>query len=139
MQQETTRVAAYGLLTKGAAILLCRISPAVEGFAGHWTLPGGGLDFGEDPQDAVVREVAEETGLEVVVKQLAGIDSRHIQQDNRDFHAIRIIYHVAYVTGELTYEQNGTTDRCEWVAKDDLNGLVLVDLAKVGLEMAFAV
>ena len=42
---------------------------------GHWTLPGGGIDFGEDPEDAVVREFIEETGLTVKVRKLAGIDS----------------------------------------------------------------
>jgi len=38
-----------------------------------WNLPGGGVESGEMPDEAVVREVVEETGLEVVVERLVGI------------------------------------------------------------------
>lgn len=41
-----------------------------------WNLPGGGLELGESPWDGVVREVKEETGLEVKVVRLAGIYSK---------------------------------------------------------------
>jgi len=137
MSQEITRVAAYGLLRTDTTILLCRFSPAVQGFAGYWTLPGGGLNFGEDPKAAVVREVAEETGLEVEVGSLAGVDSRHMQRDSLQVHSIRIIYHVALVGGELTFEKDGTTDMCEWVEQENVERLDLVDLAEVGLALAF--
>jgi ADP-ribose pyrophosphatase YjhB (NUDIX family) len=62
-----TRVAAYGLLQRENKLLLCRLSQHVGLHPGHWTLPGGGLDFGEDPEQAVVREFAEETGLAINV------------------------------------------------------------------------
>ena len=38
-----------------------------------WTLPGGAVERGESPWEAVVREVEEETGLEVRVERLAGV------------------------------------------------------------------
>jgi 8-oxo-dGTP diphosphatase len=37
----------------------------VEPFRGYWCLPGGHIEFGEKPEDAVKREVKEETGLEI--------------------------------------------------------------------------
>src|SRR5690606_13750771 len=58
-----TRVAAYGAcLDAGGRILLARLAPGYPG-GGRWTLPGGGVEWGESPEDAVRREVAEETGL----------------------------------------------------------------------------
>lgn len=41
--------------------------------SGHWTLPAGGIDPGESPREAVVREVREESGLEVVPVRLLDV------------------------------------------------------------------
>ena len=52
-------------------ILLVRRATEVEN--GKWDLPGGYLEEGEHPEDAVVREVREETGLEIEVGELYGV------------------------------------------------------------------
>jgi 8-oxo-dGTP diphosphatase len=49
--QQRLRVSAYALLVQDQKILLCRISEQVPMAAGRWTLPGGGIDFGEHPAD----------------------------------------------------------------------------------------
>ncbi|MCD4706894.1 MAG: NUDIX domain-containing protein [Candidatus Sabulitectum sp.] len=46
-----------------------------------WNMPGGGVESGESPWDAVVREVLEETGLAVEVKRLIGIYAKTDQND----------------------------------------------------------
>lgn len=66
------RVAAYGIITDGSQILLAHWNE--RGHSG-WTLPGGGIDPGEDPADAVIREIFEETGFQAEVTGLIGIDS----------------------------------------------------------------
>src|SRR6478609_9648200 len=90
------RVAAYAVILREGSILLSRLAPTVTPDE-LWTLPGGGLDHGEDPRDAVVREVHEETGLDAVVGETARVYSAHLPgvwRDGRraDAHALRIVY-----------------------------------------------
>jgi len=137
-KEGKTRVSAYGLLRRDNEMLLCRLSQRVGMNKGHWTLPGGGIDFGEDPEDAVVREFLEETGLTVKVVELVGVDSLSDNMPNwGPMHSIRIIYTVEYVSGELRYETDGTTDLCAWQTLENTQELPLVCLAKRGIELAF--
>lgn len=90
------RVAAYAVIVRDGSILLSRLAARVTKEE-LWTLPGGGLDHGEDPRDAVVREVYEETGLRAVVGDDARLYSAHLPgvwRDGRrvDAHALRIVY-----------------------------------------------
>jgi ADP-ribose pyrophosphatase YjhB (NUDIX family) len=90
------RVAAYAVIIRDGKILLSRISARITP-GEMWTLPGGGLVHGEDPRDAVVREVREETGLDATIGETARVYSAHlpgVRREGRrvDAHAIRIVY-----------------------------------------------
>ena len=94
------RVAAYAVMLRerdgDVEVLLSRLAPRVSR-AELWTLPGGGLDHGEDPRAALIREVHEETGLVATVGETAHVYSAHLPRASRDgklvdAHAIRIVY-----------------------------------------------
>ena len=131
------RVAAYAVIVDARGMLLAHWH---DGPRAAWTLPGGGLEAGEDPADAVVREVREETGFNVVVDELLGIHSRVIPARQRiapgaagPLHTLRIVYRASVVDGELRDEVGGSTDRAAWFALDaveDLHRVQLVDLAR---------
>lgn len=74
---------------------------------GFWGLPGGVVEIGEAVEHTVIREVLEETGLEVVITRLVGIysDPKHhtIQgyPDGRLFHNITMVFECEHRGGEL--------------------------------------
>lgn len=137
MKEQYTRVSAYGLVSNDDKMLLCRSSKELPRWQGQWTLPGGGLDFGEHPENAVVREILEETGLHVCVGTVATVDSIHDESGLRNFHGIRIIYHTNFLGGELCSESYGTTDYCKWCSQDEIRSLELVDIAVLGVKLVF--
>jgi len=138
MSKKFQRISAYGLLLVKNELLLCRLSPRVMKSAGHWTLPGGGLDFGESPEDAVVREFKEETGLIVETGALVAVDNLSDEVNGNKYHSVRIIYETHLIGGDLKFEQEGSTDLCEWFTEANALNQTLVSLAQVGVKHAFS-
>ncbi|WP_430591826.1 NUDIX hydrolase [Humidisolicoccus flavus] len=115
-----TRIAAYAVIVDDEQILLSHT--VVENWEA-WTLPGGGIDPGEHPEDAAIREVFEETGFTVEITDTLGVDSQVLDPRNGEetpLHAIRIIFTARIVAGELVFEHSGSTDRAAWFALDEL-------------------
>jgi 8-oxo-dGTP pyrophosphatase MutT (NUDIX family) len=134
------RVAAYCIIVGEDGRLL--LSHWNENGSSGWTLPGGGLDPYEDPADAAVREVFEETGYYAELDELLGIDSHIVPAEHR-FHgateplqALRIVYRAHVVGGELTNELDGSTDEAAWFDLGEVGALKRVGLVEVGLKLA---
>jgi 8-oxo-dGTP diphosphatase len=136
-----TRLGSYSLcLDDAGRILLARLS-AVEVEYGAWTLPGGGVDFGEHPDAAAHRELEEETGLTGEIEGVAGIFS-HVYPSSRfaggaDLHFLGVIYRVRITGGVLRDEVDGTTDTCAWFGPDELADLRLVYLSRFGVGLVY--
>jgi 8-oxo-dGTP diphosphatase len=143
-ERRVTRVAAYALCVEHRRILLCRIAPGYWSGVGEWTLPGGGLDFGESPLDGAIRELAEVTGLAGEIVDLADVLSwtgrwTH-PRDGIDeaYHGLQIVYRVRVLGGQLRAEVDGSTDQAAWFTGDEADRLPLVELARHGVRLAFA-
>ena len=116
---QRQRVAAYAVIVRDDQILLSRLAPYLVAHE-QWTLPGGGIDFGEDPRDAVVREVYEETRLEVQVGDRAWIDParRYASLSDTDMHSVRMVFEgwaPADSPEPRVIEVDGSTVDARWV------------------------
>jgi len=141
MSEDRVRVAAYVVVRDDRdRLLLCHIHPSV-GVGDVWTLPGGGLDFGEAPAQAALRELEEETGFTGAIDRLLDVDDRLFRSaDGRErMHAIRIVYAVRLVGGALRDEADGSTDTCRWVEPEEAMRLRLGELARRAVERLTAV
>ncbi|TMR94538.1 NUDIX hydrolase [Nonomuraea basaltis] len=137
MINKELRVSAYAICIDDGKILLARWVGADEW---QWTLPGGGLDHAEDPVDAAIREVEEETGYRIAVETLLGMDTvrrRHPRGPGReaDFHGLRIVYEGRILGGTLRHEVGGSTDQAAWVDLDRVADLERSDVVDAGLAL----
>jgi len=132
------RLAAYAVCIMDGRVLLARhVPPAGES---AWTLPGGKVEHAEDPFDAVIREVAEETGCDAVVERLLGVDSRVIPAAEAragiEHQNVGVFYQVRITGGELRPEPDGDIAESVWTPVPDVIRLRRSSLVDVGLALA---
>jgi 8-oxo-dGTP pyrophosphatase MutT (NUDIX family) len=119
------RPGAYAIVIKDDKLLL---SPQFNGY----DLPGGGLDLGEMPEAAAIREVEEETGIVVENARFVGVQSNFFKFDASSkgnyLHSISLYFVCDFVGGELTdagfdeYEKVHSRFP-EWVPLSELDSL----------------
>ena len=132
-----TRLAAYAVVVDEQDRVLLALWNERE--QKQWTLPGGGVDLHETAEDGAVREVREETGYDVRLDGLLGVDThvvppdRRLAETTRPLKAVRVVFAATVVGGELTREVDGTTDEARWVPRADVPGLPRVPLVDLGL------
>jgi ADP-ribose pyrophosphatase YjhB (NUDIX family) len=135
------RVAAYNVCVDDQSrLLLCRLSDLTEA-PGSWTLPGGGIEFGEHPEAGALRELTEETGLEGRIVELLVVDSIArmfgTDPDLGEYHSVRIVYRTDVVDGSLRPEVDGSSDGAAWFTRDEVASLPLVSMGSLGATLAW--
>jgi 8-oxo-dGTP diphosphatase len=89
--------------------------------AGEWSLPGGRVEGGETLAEAVVRELAEETGLEAVCDDLVG----WVERIGHGYHYVIFDFMVTVLDGPETPRAGGDAIEAAWVALDEVTHLRL--------------
>jgi mutator protein MutT len=107
VMKKVSRFGAYGIMIRGGALLLTKKRSGP--YQGKWDLPGGGLEFGETPEEALTREILEETAYRAGGLQLFSVES----YSEVYFHHIGVIFRV------LDFEREPEADpgeECCWIS-----------------------
>lgn len=146
--KEMKHLGAYGLIIKDNMVLL--IKKFGGPYNGKLDLPGGTIEFGERPEDALKRELMEEVGIEVVDYQLFDANSVFFDWQVKEnvlvkVHHIGIFFKVLSYTNEIKkeVEVNEVNDDSlgadffdiSKLSKDELSAIAILELEKLGYKL----
>jgi 8-oxo-dGTP diphosphatase len=107
-------------LTDAAGKVLLQQRPPGKAMAGLWEFPGGKIASGENPEQALVRELDEELGLDVAVDDVAALGFASHRYDS--FHILLLLYRCRRWRGDAQAREGQTL---AWVAPDDMGGYAM--------------
>ncbi|MCX6623341.1 MAG: NUDIX hydrolase [Acidobacteria bacterium] len=124
------------ILRRNRVLLVERGREPLKGF---WSLPGGVLEIGEALEDAIRREVLEETGLEITPFSIVEVFERILRdgEGKPEYHYVLIDYLCRITGGEL--RPGDDVSRCEWVAARDLPTYKLTEGSQAVIEKALQI
>lgn len=117
-----------GVYFKGDEVLLVKIGYGSN--KGMWMVPGGFVEAGESIEEAVVREVEEETGFSVKPTRIVGLRSGvQLKQGVRQT-TVYIVFEVEYLSGVLAKDENEIEDIKYWKFNDIESADEIIELSK---------
>ena len=137
--QFQTRAGAYALIVSEGRILLSSWEGPGEVV---WTLPGGGLEPGESPEEACLREVEEETGHTCELTGLLGVTTgtvpaeRRLRGEGVPLLTVQVLHTARLTGGTLRPETDGSSVDARWFRLDALDDVPLSAWVRRALELA---
>lgn len=138
MVLEKTYMGSYGIIICDERIVL--IKKARGGYIGKLDLPGGGIEYKEEPVDTLKREIMEEVGIEIDGYKILDVVSNNIKwkmdsDTYEDLHHIGVIYTVNISNYNLKREADMLdSNGADWYNIDELSKEMLSPFAIKGLE-----
>lgn len=103
-----TVCSAGGLIVKDDCVLLVKIAYGAN--KDCWMLPGGLVDEGESPEQAAVREVREEAGVQALPLRLIGVRTGIKETEEGPELGVHLVYEMAWVSGEAAPDRRESAD-----------------------------
>jgi len=114
------------------------IKRAFEPSKNRWSIPGGAVEVGEKVRDAAQREVLEELGLQVTIKDVVKVlDNIVYEKDKVKYHFVLIDFWAVLTGGTLCL--NHECLDAQWVGKNELDLYDLTKGARIAIEKVFEI
>lgn len=111
---KSFRAGIHILVQKGSKFLLLKKSAHDKNDPNHWDLPGGGIEFGEQPFEAAVREAKEEAGIKVGITKIFAVWA----MPNSNQWSIEFLVQGRYINGRIKLSPEHSA--FQWVKKQEL-------------------
>ncbi len=121
LQRQIVTVSAYIQNKNGELLIIQRAQH--DSHPGLWEIPSGGLEWGEDPYLGVLREVKEETNLDVEIEELLLVDSFVTERPENNHHFIRIGFACRMLDEIKEVSLSDDHQAYKWVSLDSVNEL----------------
>jgi 8-oxo-dGTP diphosphatase len=131
--EKFQKVGVSAFIVVNDKVLVVQRSEHESFLSGYWELPGGNVEFGEDPKDALMRECSEEVSLNVEVGRPYWIFS-YISNDGTR-HTIDITYSCKLLSGDIVLSNEHTEYR--WISKNEVDQLTFSDEMKKSITDGF--
>lgn len=106
----TYRPAAYALIFRGTDLLVIDTKYGLS-------LPGGRIELGENHEEALKREVYEETNARVRIEKVCTVDTSYWHDRGKNYHCISHFFLGTYIDGELSTANLSEDERTRWNCK----------------------
>src|SRR5579859_2411523 len=90
-------------------------------FHQKWSMPGGGVEIGEHPEDTVKREIQEELGLEIELLTQNPIVISHMNSIDASEQNILLVYPAMYTSGIINVEADEETSDARWFDYNEID------------------
>ena len=127
------RPSAYGIVIQDGKVLMSKQ------FGDKYDLPGGGVDLGEDLGAAVIREVKEETGINVSEPKNIGVENSFFHSahgNKKSYHSILLYYVCTYQGGTLSTDgfdehEREYAEMAEWIPLESIDDIKIASTGDV--------
>jgi ADP-ribose pyrophosphatase YjhB (NUDIX family) len=86
-----------------------------------WELPGGWAELGESPRNTIIRELKEETSIDIVPEHVLEVFSRIPGDFNQPYTSFHILYFAKYISGE--FQESNETSEIKWITSNEIESI----------------
>ena len=118
-----TKIVVTGLIEndKNQFLISQRSDPKIAEAHMKWDFPGGAIDFGETPKEALKREIKEETSLDVIIgEMIPECYSKVWLHEDFKIHAVVLCYRCKLIGGTLSSKDHKIND-LKWISKREFD------------------